>query len=140
MADGLEQEEKPASDATLDFDFGAAEELVSGNETKSPGESQAIEGNAETPDDVAAMQARSLVGVMDMSFSFMGAEKYEDDVYREGERHIAPAIVRLNFRLPALEFINAIIWVGFRIVKSIREIKLSKSKDDAEQKHQPEQQ
>lgn len=120
------------------FDFSSAEQLIGSGDEQPKGkpESEPLEGEVQTAKELAKKQSRSIVGLMDMSFKFGGAEGYSDDVYKDGEDYIAPAIVRLNFRIPAFEVISAIGWIGLRLVKSFKEIKLNKAEKDAEPKHE----
>jgi|GEM_PF-6614140 len=120
---------------SVGFDFSHAEELITDTTEANGDEAKVVEGDVETSEEVAKMQARSVVGMLDISFTTFGADRYGDDVYSDGERHLAPAIVRLNVRLPVFEYINAVLWMGSRLVKSLKEIKRN-GEDDAKSKHE----
>lgn len=132
--DGVVEE---VEEEKVGFDFSSAEQLIDSSEEEPKGKAQGepLEGDVQTAAELAKMQSRSLVGLMDMSFKFCGNGDYGDDVYKDGEKYLSPAIVRLNFRIPAFEVINAIGWLGLRLVKSFKEIKINKAKKDAEQEH-----
>lgn len=120
------------------FDFSSAEQLIDSDEDELKGKARGepLEGDVQTAAELAKMQSRSLVGLMDMSFKFGGNDGYSDDVYKDGEKYLSPAIVRLNFRIPAFEVINAVGWLGLRLVQSFKEIKINRAKKDAKQKHE----
>lgn len=128
------------------FDFSHAEQLLGGDgderQTESGSGKAAIEGEYLSADEMAKNQAKAVVGLMDMSFKFAGNQPYKDSDYAEGQKHLAPAIVRLNFRIPAFEVLNAVIWLGGRLMQSMRELKNIKRKqaEDAEQAHKQTQQ
>lgn len=137
MGDSIEnkaEEQQAENNDSGGFDFSSAEELLNGAASEKPSENT-LEGEIETSEDLAKMQSRAVVGLMDMSFKFCGASAYDDGVYKDGERHITPAIVRLNFKVPAFEVLNAVVWLGLRLAKSFKEIK-QKGVSSAEQKYE----
>jgi hypothetical protein len=141
MADGIDNSISEETESASGFDFAQAEKLVKEGKpdaTNKP-EGEEIEGDIETAEEQAKMQAKSVVGLMDMSFSFLGNDKYVDSIYSEGARHITPAIIRMSFRIPAIEYINAALWTGFRLVKSIKEVKF-KAKEKESKKNAAKQQ
>lgn len=140
-SDGIQTE----SEQGAGFDFSQAEQLIGGDsdekQTEAKGK-EAAEGEYLSADEFAKNQAKAVIGLMDMSFKFAGNKAYPDSEYTEGQKHLTPAIVRLNVRLPAFELLNALIWLGGRLMQSMRELKNNKRKqtEDAEQTNEQAQQ
>jgi len=130
--------------AAITFDFSKAEELTGGDEVaagKGKKEGDALTGEVQTSEERAKIQSRSIVGLMDIAFKLKDSEHaYGDGVFRDGERHLSPALMRLNVNLPAFEFINAIMWLFGTSFKSIgeiraRQVKKKGNKEDAKPEH-----
>ncbi len=138
MGDSIEnkaEEQQTENNASGGFDFSNAEELLNGEASEKPSENT-LEGEIETKEDVAKVQSKAVTRTANMFFTFMGNEPYQDAVYKEAERNLAPAIISVGFKIPFIEVINGIVWFCLLLSKSFKELKSRKGGESAEQKHE----
>lgn len=97
---------------------------------------KSLEGEYQSSEN-AGQSARAIVSVMSGGFSVFGGKPYEESEYDEAERRLSPAIIRLNFRVPFFEYIDAGMYIVGRMLKSLKEIKYKDAEkgEDAKQEH-----